>query len=202
MNEHENLASAPAGVDAAAEIPAPAVSPMAAAIDAALAMLEDPTLTRIGSLRARLQRAREIPVHPSRQSEVAAVLEEFTRLGVDALRTDIQNTFARLPNLTRKFQALSQPPPAPDERERIVPHLRAAGWSSGEIDLLAHMLKPGELMASCDASAVRLDTRTLTRRAIRDGGRPRWFASAPGWNQQAWENQFSDGVPIPGERRV
>jgi hypothetical protein len=195
MTETDNAVAA-----AAADIPAPTLNPIEAAIDAALAKLKDPMLTHVGFLCAVLQRARALPVDQSRQAEALAVVEEFVRLGVSALQTDVQNTFARLPDLTRRFQLLSQPPPVPPEIEIIRPQARTAGWSGAEIDLLARMLKPGEKMLGIDVSEIRLAHRTLTRRAIRDGGRPAWYEGAVGWSQSNWEAQFRDGALIPGER--
>ncbi|HVB80390.1 MAG TPA: hypothetical protein VNE82_10675 [Candidatus Binataceae bacterium] len=198
------LPNAAAPVESADAAGMPALNPLEAAIDAGLATLDDPSLTRIGFLRAALQRAREIPVHPSRQAEAAAVLGEFVRLGVDTLRADILNAFARVPDLGRKFSALEQPLPLDLDRWRARVHeqVRAAGWSSAEADLLIGRLTPGEEIMGIDVSEIRLTGRTLTRRAIRDGGRPAWWKTAQGWNQANYERTFADGLPIPGERQV
>lgn len=202
QNRNQNLATATADDgNAASETPAPAPSPLAVAIDDALRMLDDPQLTPVGLMRATLERARTLPVHESRHEEAAAALAEYMRVGVETLRADIRNSFARVPELIRKFRALVNPLPPSDEMERIAPILRAAGWAAMEIDLLRRMLKPDEKMLRYNVNEICLSHRLLTRRQIRDDGRPAWWKTAPGWNQLGYESQFRDGTPIPGEER-
>lgn len=181
--------------EAASETPAPAPSPLAAAIEDAFLQLADPTLTPQGLILAMLKRALAMPVHESRQAEAAAALAEYVRVAIEILRTDTSNTLARLSVLTRKLHALARPQPSVDELAAAEPRLRAAGWTSFEItDCLRGVLRPGEKILGVTDHDIRLESRTLSRREVRDMGRPQTWTNDETWHRQC-------GGEIPGEER-
>lgn len=162
-------------------------------IDAIQRVLDDPTLTPRGVVRAVLAEisAMEFPVE--RESAIRAALRTFatTIASVLSAQPDMHVLAREAGELRRAVRELGRPLPLARPAEvvaRSFDRLQELGWASATIDLLAQELQPGETIASVTADGITTSLRSIDRKALIVKYRP---GSITPDHYPAWERQHT-----------
>lgn len=146
-----------------------------AARDEAIAAIEDPALSPQARAAAALRA--DFDIHPAKAGQAAEIVREYQAKATAALKCcDYGNLSQVIERFFRamRYSGLSQAPVERPQKEIWAPTMISLGWSAWDIDhVFAYYLKPGEEISAVTWEGVTIGDRTVTRRAMRLGAKPR-----------------------------
>jgi hypothetical protein len=132
--------------------------------------------------------AGSVHVHPTKETQALAIIEEAEKPILDALRRGDYGALGQL--LDRfdqkyRYAGLSTPAVEATPRELYAKIFARWGWHGEEIDAAIARIKPGERV-KVDWNQFTIGDRTISREAIRLGMKPRFSSDT----DAIWLNRF------------